>query len=35
MQHENIIDIIVEHLQACTDETLLDLILSLLIESGY
>jgi hypothetical protein len=35
MKHEQIINLIVERLQACTDESLLDLILALLIESGY
>lgn len=34
MQQDTITQII-EHLQACADENLLDLILKLLIESGY
>ncbi len=34
MQQEYI-EQIIERLQACTDEALLDLILELLIESGY
>lgn len=34
MQHE-LINQIVERLQNCADESLLDLILKLLIESGY
>lgn len=35
MQREKIINLILENLQACTDESLLDLILALLIESSY
>lgn len=35
MQQEQIIKQIIERLQACADESLLDLILKLLIESGY
>lgn len=35
MQREHLINEIIERLQACADETLLDLILKLLIESGY
>lgn len=35
MQHDQIIQTIIERLRACTDESLLDLILALLIESGY
>lgn len=35
MQREQIIAEIVEHLQACVDESLLDLIHKLLLESGY
>ena len=34
MKHELITQII-ERLQACKDESLLDLVLKLLIESGY
>lgn len=34
MQQE-IIPIIIDRLQNCTDEALLDLILNLLVESGY
>lgn len=34
MQHE-LTKQIIERLQACTDEALLDLILNLLLESGY
>lgn len=35
MQHDQIIKQIIERLQACADESLLDLILKLLLESGY
>jgi hypothetical protein len=35
MQHEQLLEQIIEHLRACADENLLDLILKLLIESGY
>lgn len=35
MQHENLINQIIERLRECTDEALLDLIWKLLIESGY
>lgn len=35
MTNENIINQIVELLQACKDESLLDLVLKLLLESGY
>lgn len=35
MQRETIIEMIKEHLQACTDENLLDFILQLFLESGY
>ncbi len=35
MQHEEIIQQIIERLKDCTDELLLDLILKLLLESGY
>lgn len=35
MQREKLINLILEHLQACKDESLLDLILALLIESSY
>lgn len=35
MQQEQIIAQITERLQACADETLLDLILKLITESGY
>lgn len=35
MQREHLIKEIIERLQACADETLLDLFLKLLIESGY
>lgn len=35
MQHEQLIKLITERLQACADETLLDLIYNLLVESGY
>lgn len=35
MQNEILVNAIIEHLQACADENLLDLILKLLIESGY
>lgn len=35
MQQEQIITQIIEHLKNCADEVLLDLILKLLIESGY
>jgi hypothetical protein len=35
MQHQDIINQILEKLQNCADESLLDLILKLLIESGY
>jgi hypothetical protein len=35
MQHDLLINQIIERLQACTDETLLDLVLALLVESGY
>lgn len=35
MQQEQLINQIIERLQACTDESLLDLVLMLLIESGY
>lgn len=35
MQHDQIIQQIIERLQACADESLLDLVLKLLIESGY
>lgn len=35
MQYESLIKQIIEHLQACQDENLLDLILKLLLESGY
>lgn len=33
--HHEVITLITERLQACPDEGLLDLILKLLIESGY
>lgn len=35
MQIEQIKKQIIERLQACTDESLLDLVLKLLVESGY
>ncbi len=35
MQHDYIIQQIIDRLQGCVDEVLLDLILKLLIESGY
>lgn len=35
MQQELLIKQIIERLQACADEHFLDLILKLLIESGY
>lgn len=35
MQHDQLIKQIIEHLQACQDENLLDLILKLLLESSY
>lgn len=35
MQRELLITQIIERLKACADETLLDLIYKLLIESGY
>lgn len=35
MQHDQFIQQIIERLQNCTDEVFLDLILKLLIESGY
>lgn len=35
MQRDQIITLIIERLKACADETLLDLIYKLLIESGY
>lgn len=35
MQHEALAAQIQEHIKACTDESLLDLIWKLLIESGY
>lgn len=35
MQHDQIIKQIIERLQACADESLLDLILKIVIESGY
>lgn len=35
MQHDQIIQQIIERLHSCTDDVLLDLILKLLIESGY
>lgn len=35
MQKDQLIKQIVERLQACADESLLDLILKLLIESSY
>lgn len=35
MQHDQLIEQIIERLQACTDESLLDLVWALLIESGY
>lgn len=35
MQQEQLIKQIIERLQACADESLLDLILMLLVESGY
>jgi hypothetical protein len=35
MQQNQIIQQIIERLQNCTDEMLLDLVLKLLIESGY
>lgn len=35
MSKEHLIALIMERLHNCTDETLLDLIWSLLIESGY
>lgn len=36
MQHsDHIIQQIIERLQTCTDDLLLDLVLKLLIESGY
>jgi hypothetical protein len=35
MQHDQLIQQIIERLQNCTDDLLLDLILKLLVESGY
>lgn len=35
MQHEQLVNLLIERLYKCKDETLLDLILKLLIESGY
>jgi hypothetical protein len=35
MQREQLITQIIEHIKDCADETLLDLILKLLIESSY
>ena len=35
MQHDEIIEQIMERLHGCADESLLDFILTLLIESGY
>lgn len=35
MQHDQIIQQIIDRLQGCADEVFLDLILKLLIESGY
>lgn len=35
MQHDQLINLIIDRLKACADETLLDLIYKLLIESGY
>ena len=35
MQQEQLVNQIIDRLQACADENLLDLILKLLIESGY
>jgi hypothetical protein len=35
MQHDQIIQQIIERLQACADESFLDFILKLVIESGY
>lgn len=35
MHHDQIIQQIIERLHNCTDDVLLDLILKLLIESGY
>lgn len=35
MQHDQIIQQITERLHQCTDDLLLDLVLKLLIESGY
>lgn len=35
MQRDHLIAQIIERLQGCADELLLDLILKLLIESGY
>lgn len=35
MQHDQVIQQIIERLKACTDESLLDLILKLLIEGSY
>ena len=35
MQHEQFVNTLIERIQGCTDETLLDLIWKLLVESGY
>lgn len=35
MQHDQIIEQIIERLHGCADEAFLDFILKLLIESGY
>lgn len=35
MQRDQLITQIIERLQACTDESLLDLVLVLFLESGY
>lgn len=35
MQHEQLINQIIELLKACKDENLLDLVFKLLIESSY
>jgi hypothetical protein len=35
MRHDQLINLIIDRLRACPDDSLLDLILKLLIESGY